>query len=80
MENIIVLDFAEKVYSDIHPLTQIHVGERGYIKGEQWFLEDVTSYSISSDGIFEEISKVDKLEILRGQDAVFRQQPRRLRS
>ncbi len=74
MENIIVLDFAEKVYSDIHPLTQIHVGERGYIKGEQWFLEDVTSYSISSDGIFEEISKVDKLEILRGQDALNAQQ------
>ena len=24
MENIIVLDFAEKVYSDLHPLTNIH--------------------------------------------------------
>ena len=70
MENIIVLDFAEKVYSDIHPLTQIHVGERGKIEDGKWYLEDVTSYSISTDGIFEEISKTDKLDILKGQDAI----------
>jgi len=70
MENVIVLDFAEKVYSDIHPMTQIHVGERGKIEGDKWYLEDVTSYSISTDGIFEEIAKSDKLDILHGQDAL----------
>ena len=70
MENVIVLDFAEKVYSDLHPMTQIHVGEYGKIEGDKWYLEDVTSYSISTDGIFEEISKTDKLEVLQGQDAL----------
>ena len=70
MENIIVLDFAEKVYLDMHPLTQIHVGETGKITDGRWMLNNVTSYSISSDGIFEEISKSDKLEILKGQDAL----------
>lgn len=70
MENIIVLDFDQKVYSDIHPLTQVHVGERGHISDGKWVLEDVTSYSISGDGIFEEISKKDSLDILQGEEAL----------
>lgn len=70
MENIIVLDFADKVYSDLHPLTNIHVGETGYIKNGKWTLKNVTSYQISSDGIFEEIASLDSLDILKGDDAV----------
>ncbi len=69
MEHIIVLDFAEKVYSDLHPLTNIHIAETGYIKDAKWTLNDVTSYEISSDGIFEEISKTQSMDILKGQDA-----------
>ncbi len=69
MENIIVLDFADKVYSDMHPLTNIHVAETGYIKDNKWTLKDVTSYAISTDGIFEEISKSDTFVILKGVEA-----------
>ena len=69
MENIIVLDFDQKVYSDQHPLTQVHIGEKGVIENGKWTLKDVTSYSISNDGIFKEISKIDTLDILQGKDA-----------
>ncbi len=69
MENIIVLDFAEKVYSDLHPLTNIHVAETGYIKDSKWTLNNVISYAISSDGIFEEVSKVPTLDIIKGEEA-----------
>lgn len=69
MENIIVLDFDQKVYSDQHPLTQVHIGEKGIIENGKWTLKDVTSYSISNDGIFKEISKIDTLDILQGKDA-----------
>ena len=69
MENIIVLDFADKVYSDLHPLTNIHVAESGYIKNHQWTLNDVTSYAISTDGIFEEISKIPSFDILKDEEA-----------
>ncbi len=70
MENIIVLDFADKVYSDLHPLTNIHVGETGYIRDGKWTLKNVTSYQISTDGIFEEIASLDYLDILKGDDAL----------
>ena len=69
MENIIVLDFDQKVYSDQHPLTQVHIGEKGVNENGKWTLKDVTSYSISNDGIFKEISKIDTLDILQGKDA-----------
>lgn len=69
MENIIVLDFDQKVYSDLHPLTEVHIGETGYVQDGKWTLNNVTSYSISDDGIFKEISERDKLDILQGEDA-----------
>ena len=69
MDNIIVLDFAQKVYSDIHPLTNIQVAETGVIKDDEWTLKNVISYGISGDGIFEEISTIPSLDIIEGEEA-----------
>lgn len=74
MSNVVVLNFSRQVYDDLHGLSNIQVGETGF-KGVDkdgqpcWILKDVDSYDINEEGIFHQISKKDKLEILNGQDA-----------
>lgn len=74
MSDIIVLNFSQQVFNDLHGLSNIHVAESGE-KGTNsegqpcWNLSDITSYVINEDGIFHEIATKKHGEILTGQDA-----------
>ena len=74
MENVIVLDFSKQIFNDLHGLTNIIVGETGYkgknLKGEScWVLNNVTSYDINEDGVFKEVTKKKRVDILNGEEA-----------
>ena len=74
MSNVIVLDFSKQVFNDLHGLSNIMVAETGY-KGTDkngqpsWVLNNVTDYYISEDGIFKEVTKEKRVDILNGDDA-----------
>lgn len=67
--NVIVLDFASQNYSDLNALSNIYVAKTANHYSDKWTLHDVVKYHISSDGIFEEISSTDKMDILQGESA-----------
>lgn len=69
LSNIIVLDFSKKNYSDVHQLSDIYFAEKGKYMGDKWDLHKITHYSISNDGIFTDISNLDSMEILNGENA-----------
>ena len=74
MSNVIIMDFSKQIFDDLHGLDNINVAQTGYKgvnqKGEYcWILNDITSYKINEEGIFNEISKQKQMEILNGQDA-----------
>ncbi len=66
ISNVIVLDFSEKSYTDLHGLSHIFVAKRAEHFHEKWTLHDLVEYKISGDGIFEKIRKLDTLDILQG--------------
>lgn len=67
--NLIVLDFSEKNYSDLHALSRIYVAKGADHYDNKWVLHDVIQYHISDNGIFEEINDVKSMEILHGDAA-----------
>lgn len=67
--NVIVLDFSEKHYSDLHALSHIFVAKHAQHFSNKWTLEDVTEYRISEDGIFEQINHLNSVDILKGDAA-----------
>ena len=74
MSNVIVLDFSDKIFKDLHGLENVLVAEKGKIgiskNGEPcWQLSDIKSYDINSDGIFHVVKNIDKMEILNGEAA-----------
>lgn len=69
MANIIVLNFSSQRYSDLHALSRIYVAKRADHYDTKWTLYDVTQYQISSNGIFEEINKLNSIDILQGDAA-----------
>ena len=74
MTDVIVMDFADKIFHDLHGLENVLVAESGVKgvnkKGEPcWVLSDVTSYDINDEGIFQAVRKIDKVEILSGSAA-----------
>ena len=66
MQNIIVLDFSKKLYSDVHQLSEIYVAKTGKCLKDKWILNDITKYVVTSDGIFTDILKLDNMSILEG--------------
>ncbi len=74
MNDIIVMNFAQHVYDDLHGLSNILVAKKGY-KGQNkngdpsWVLNDVISYDVNDDGIFHQIGTYDRIDILEGNDA-----------
>ena len=66
MNDIIVLNFRDKLYSDVHQLRDIYHAKNGKNYSDKWVLEDITRYNISSDGIFETIEQIPSMEILNG--------------
>ena len=66
MRNVIVLDFADMKYTDMHGISDIYVAKKGKFFQNRWELYDITLYKISPEGIFNDISKLDKMNILEG--------------
>ena len=68
MYDVIVMNFSDRVFNDLHGVENILVAENGE-KGKTpdgkscWILENVTSYDINEDGIFHQIDKKDRVKI-----------------
>lgn len=74
MSNVIVMNFSKQIFDDLHGLSNVLVAETGYKgvnqKGQpSWVLEEVTSYDINEEGIFKSIKKLDRVDILEGEDS-----------
>lgn len=69
LRRVIVLDFSDNIYQDVHQLSHIYSAENGYAYDDRWELRNVTNYKISSEGIFESINTIDKMDILEGESA-----------
>lgn len=72
MSDVIVMDFADTVFDDLHGLENIKVAETGYMGKTKdgkscWILKDITSYDIDNEGIFRSIHKIDTANILIGE-------------
>lgn len=74
MSDVIVMNFSKQIFDDLHGLSNVLVGQQGR-KGFTkdgipcWILSDVTSYDISSEGIFQTINNYDSVNILEGEDS-----------
>lgn len=74
MSDVIVMNFSNEVFNDLHAVSNIMVAQNGRyepnLKGEKvWLLENVTSYNIDSNGIFHKINRSDSDTILNGDEA-----------
>lgn len=69
MYNVIVLDFQNKLYNDVHQLNTIYYAKKGKNLPNKWVLENITEYKISNDGIFVDINNLPSMDILEGEDA-----------
>jgi len=69
MYNVIVLDFKNKQYNDVHQLENIYYAKTGKHFSDKWTLFDITHYQISGDGIFIDINKLPAMDILKGDSA-----------
>ena len=67
--NVIVLDFSQEVYSDVHQLSNIFYAKTGQVEDDKWVLKDVVQYRISKDGIFTDIGKYKEMSVLDAQSA-----------
>ena len=66
MYDVIVLDFSQKIYSDVHQLSDIYSAKIGKYMEDYWELNDIKHYKISRDGIFTSINHIDSMNILSG--------------
>ena len=74
MSDVIVLDFSDQIYTDLHGLENVLVAETGKMgvneKGEPcWNLFNIKSYDISEDGIFHVVREYERMNILEGKPA-----------
>ena len=74
MSDIIVMNFSNQVFNDLHGLSNILVaksGHKGFNRNNEhsWVLNDVISYNVNNDGIFHQIARFDTVNILDGTDA-----------
>jgi len=75
MKNVIVMNFSDEVFDDLHAISNILVGATGHYKSDCgdgkacWNIENVTSYNITDQGIFHVINHIDNVKILNGQEA-----------
>ncbi|MCM1002896.1 MAG: LptF/LptG family permease [Candidatus Gastranaerophilales bacterium] len=75
MSDVIVLDFSQQVFDDLHGLENIMVAEHGKMGKTKdgipcWNLSDIKSYIIDEEGIFKEIKQIDSVNILEGKAAI----------
>lgn len=74
MSEVIVMDFDEEIYNDLHGLENVMVAQTGVMgktaDGQPcWKLKNITSYTIDDNGIFNEIRKFKNKDILIGESA-----------
>ena len=69
LTKVIVLDFSKQLYQDLHGLSNIYIAKTGKVMQGYWALYDVTDYKVSDDGIYTDVSTLDKMKILEGQEA-----------
>lgn len=69
LHGVIVLDFANHVYQDVHQLSNIYSAKSGTAYEDHWELNDISHYKISNDGIYFDVDHLDKLNILNGESA-----------
>lgn len=74
MSNVIVLDFADRIFHDLHGLENVLVAERGKLGKTKdgkpcWVLSDITSYDINEEGIYNSPQKMDTVNVLEGEAA-----------
>lgn len=67
--NIVVLDFSQNSYTDLHALSHIFVAKKAINYNDKWTLHDVIEYKISDNGVFEEINTLKSMDILQGESA-----------
>jgi len=72
MSDVIVLDFSQQIYDDLHGLENVLVAETGQKSVNSdgqpcWQLNNVTSYDINEEGIFRKIEKLKSVNILEGE-------------
>ena len=67
MKNVIVMNFSDEVFDDLHAISNILVGVTGQYKSDCgdgkacWDIENVTSYNITDQGIFHAINHIDNV-------------------
>ena len=66
MKNVIVLDFANSKYTDMHGIKTIYIAKTGEFKPDRWKLNNITKYNISTEGIFDNIEHLETMDILEG--------------
>ena len=74
MQNIIFMNFANKVFDDLHGLENVMVAETGVKSVNKegkpcWELSNITSYDISEEGVFKEAENIKKVNVLDGEAA-----------
>lgn len=74
MFNVIVLDFADTIYKDLHGLENVMIAETAKLAKTKdgkpcWRLYNIKSYDINEDGIFRVIKKFRAKDILVGEPA-----------
>lgn len=74
MSDVIVMNFSNQIFNDLHGLSNVIVAEKGKMGKTKegvpcWNLYDITSYNINEDGIFKEIQKLPSTDILEGEPA-----------
>lgn len=67
--NVILLDFSDEVYSDVHQLSNIYFAKNGEVLEDKWQLYDIVKYKITRDGIFNAIARYDTMSILDPESA-----------
>lgn len=72
MSDVIVLNFSDQIYKDLHGLSNVLVansGKKGTTKDGKpcWNLYKIVSYDINEEGIFKEVTKLPKIDILEGE-------------
>lgn len=66
MRNVIVLNFADMKYTDMHGISTIYVAKKGKFFHNRWELYDITRYRISTEGIFNNIDHINSMSVLEG--------------
>lgn len=74
MSDVIVMDFDDEIYNDLHALESVMIADEGYKSttknGEPcWHLQGITLYNINDDGVFNLTQKFPQKDILIGQSA-----------